>query len=270
VNPDFEEKTFEVAANFELGLLTPTVDLWAPGQVLEGVLGFDVMAELDGDLHDVNQLLGVAMPPGLLWKPYFGSPPGAGSAPDWASLFLQYKRPERMFRRRGKFLKLFPGKYYRFDLDADQHGALVGFRGATLGQALVCYASPRFHTNDDMMFYRQHRLVLERTAFIEVGEAADHKNGAYDEVDAFLCSEPERAPLYGLPGLARAIRQLDGVGDDSAQEGLLRHVRTLADAVALVSSIDDRTTDQLDLVDVVTSILTFAVANEATWLVCAR
>lgn len=152
MTPDFEEKTFEVAANHELGQLTPTIDFWAPGQVLEGVLGFDVMAELSGDLAEVNQLLGVAIPPGLFWKPYFGSPPGAGSAPDWASLFLQYKRPERMVRRRGKFLDLFPGKYYRFDLNPDQHEALVGFRQASVGHALVCYAAPRFHTNDDMMF----------------------------------------------------------------------------------------------------------------------
>lgn len=85
---DFEEKTFEVAANLELGLLGPTLDLWAPGQVLEGVLGFDVMVELEVGHDEIDRLLDVAVPPGLFWKPYFGNPVGAGSGPEWASLFL--------------------------------------------------------------------------------------------------------------------------------------------------------------------------------------
>ncbi len=219
---EFEEKTFEVAANNEFALLgagyacpvcgarhcvqcgtdhpVPTVDIWAPGQVLEGVLGFDVLVQLDGDHGALDRLLGVAVPPGMHWKKHFGSPVGAGAAPDWASLFIQYKRPERLLRRRGKFLDLFAGPYFRFDLDANQHISLARLRTAAHGQAVVCYASPRFHTNADLLHYRQNRLVLETTAFIEVEDNDDHDFGAYDDNAAFLCSDPVEAIAHSLPG----------------------------------------------------------------------
>jgi hypothetical protein len=268
VKADFEEKSFEVAANFELGLLGSAVDFWAPGQVLEGVLGFDFMVQLEGNVDEVNDLIGAAIPAGLFWKQYFGNPASADSAPDWASLFLQYKRPDRMLRRRGKFLGLFQGEYYRFDLDRDQHASLVGFREASQNQAFVCYAAPRFHTSDDLKFYRQHRLVLERTAFIEVGLVEDHEYGAYDEIEAFLCSEPEEVLLLGLPGLIGALRRTDRVQDDSVGGALLRHLRTLADAATVPADAGTEQREPLDLRTIVRSILRFAWANDATWLIC--
>jgi hypothetical protein len=294
VRAEFEEKTFEIAANHELALLggrytcpacgahhcpwcgaghrPAAVDIWAPGQVLEGVLGFDVLVDLQGDATTLEALLGVAIPPGMHWKQHFGSPPGAGAAPDWASLFLQYKRPSRLQRRRGEFLKLFAGPYFRFDLDTDQHQALAGLRAAAQGQALVCYAAPRFHTNADMLHYRQNRLVLERTAFIEADDDDKHDYGAYDENSAFLCSEPHEPTAHSLPGFLGAVRQLDLPSADTLQSALRAHLGVIASAVREVrgeAAGDIQNSDERRLETDVRSILTFAAGNETAWLLAA-
>lgn len=290
---EFEEKVFETAANNEFALLgagytcpgcgshhcpfcgfghpAPAVDIWAPGQVLEAVLGFDVLVNLQGDTTDLEALFGVAMPPGMNWKQHFGNPVGAGAAPDWASLFIQYKRPDRLLRRRGEFLRLFAGPFFRFDLDADQHGALADLRTASAGQALVCYAAPRFHTNADMLHYRQNRLVLERTAFIEADDDDDHEYGAYDEATAFLCSEPREVALRGLPGLLAALRRLDLPATDTSQGALRAHLGLIASGLreTLGEPSGVQHIDESELAADVRSILRFAASNDTAWFLAA-
>lgn len=286
---EFEEKTFEVAANNEFGLLgapyacprcssshcmvcglaypPAMIDIWAPGQVLEGVLGFDVLVDIHGDVPEIAELLGVAFPAGMQWKQHFGFPPRAGAAPDWASLFLQYKRPEYFLRRRGKLHKLFPGPYFRFDLLTSQHSRLVRLRAAANEQALVYYAAPRFHTNADMQFYRQSRLVLARTAFIEAGGNEDHEYGAYDEDLAFLCSEPIPTRMYELQGMLAALRRLDLPIAETPSEGFRRHLDAIANAVSRRSAAERQ--EEQNLEEQVRSILTFAARERLVWLLAS-
>lgn len=291
---EFEEKTFEVAANNEFALLSggyncpvcgnhhchfcgamappAAVDMWAPGQVLEGDLGFDVLIQLDRDAPDLEAMIGAAIPAGMNWKRHFGSPAGAGAAPQWASLFIQYKRPDWLVRRRGKFLDLFPaGPYFRFDLDADQHTSLVGLRNAANAQALVLFAAPRFHTNADMLHYRQNRLVLERTAFIDVGDSTGHAHGAYNETTAFLCSEPAEVRLQSLPGILAAVRRMDLIQPVSDPRGALReHIRRIAAAITDASDGQMEPNDRDEaLQGRVESILRFTAQARATWLLAA-
>ena len=285
---EFEEKTFEVAANNEFQFLgatytcpacggthcvycgarhrAPTVDIWAPGQVIESVLGFDVLVDLQGNVEEIEALIGRALPTGMQWKPHFGNPAQVGSAPDWASLFLQYKRPERITRRRGKFTNLFEGEYYRFDLDAEQHQTLATFAAATAGDAVVCYAAPRFYTNADMLWYRQQRLVLSRTVFIDTGADADHRYGAYDEHHAVLCSEPEQVRAVGLPGLIAAVRRLNRGAGDGPVPDLSAHLTLLASGLRTQTS-QDTTPSPTDIGDIIRRILNFTDQHDLTWLI---
>ncbi|MDO8392477.1 MAG: hypothetical protein Q7V57_18540 [Actinomycetota bacterium] len=292
MNDRFEEKSFETAANYEFAQLGgaggcpacglrycafcgwlsagATIDIWSPGQVLEGALGFDVLVDVQGDASRIGALIGAAIPPGMYWQPMYGHHPGVTSAPSWASLFIQYKRPDWVTRRRGKFLKLFPGPFHRFALDANQHAALIRLRSAAAGQALALYASPRFHTNTDLAFHRSRRLVLERTAFIDVGTTPGHQHGAYDESIARLCSEPEEVSALGLPALLAAVRRLDLPTWDSVGDGLRAHLEMIALAVEpptqdrdTPSSVDRPVEFRIE------SILSFVAQNNLTWLLCA-
>ncbi len=292
MNDRFEEKTYETAANYEFAQLnspggcpscglrycafcgwpTPSaaVDIWSPGQVLEAVLGFDVLVDIQGDSSRVSALIGAAIPPGMYWQPTFSQHSGVASAPSWASLFIQYKRPDWVTRRRGKFLKLFPGPFHRFELNTKQHSALIQLQSAAAGQALALYASPRFHTNAELAVHRSRRLVLERTAFIGVGVTPGHKHGAYDEVSARLCSEPEEVEAFGLASLLAAVRRLDIRYSESAREGLTAHLEAIARAVETVDQ--DQTAQPLADQSVarhIETILAFAAENNLAWLLCA-
>lgn len=70
--------------------------------------------------------------------------------------------------------------------------------------------------------------------------------------------------------MIRAMRRLERDRDDSVEEGLLRHLRTLAAAVSQSPVDGDEAARQFDLTVAVTSILAFAHVNEATWLLCAN
>ena len=96
----FEEKQYETAANAELALSNPAV--YAPGQVAEAILGFDVATKQDVTASIWN-LLQLGAPAGVVLTPNFWS--GAPKVPAdiylptfYVSLILQYKRAEFMKR----------------------------------------------------------------------------------------------------------------------------------------------------------------------------
>ncbi len=64
---EFEEREYESAALVELddGALGP---VWTPGQVLEKILGFDLVAQPD-DAHPLWAVLRAPRPPGLRLVP---------------------------------------------------------------------------------------------------------------------------------------------------------------------------------------------------------
>ncbi len=236
MKPEFEEKSFEQAINGEFLLRgtglpcficgeaychirmtpfpSPAVDVWAPGQVLEGVLGFDAVIEVIGDDPYLAELLGCALPAGAEWKQFFGTPAGVGAAPHWASLFVQYKRSDYLVRRRKKFLHLFGGPYYRFDIESAQDEILLGLKSKAAGEALVRYAAPRFHLGTQLYSHRRDRSVLANTVFIEPKgvEPGDdpHRYGAFDDSKAVLCSEPIEVQFESGLSVLGGLREVGG------------------------------------------------------------
>lgn len=290
---EFEEKTYETAANIEFdrlgdvcqwpqcGLchLFRTVEVWSPGQALEEYVGFDSLVNVAAAHPRIADILGIAVPPGTDVHRHWPNRPAVESAPDWASLFLQYKRPTLLRRRHGVFKHLFDGPYYRFDLRARQHESLCALRDSTIGEALVCYAAPRFHTNNAYRSAVKHSAVLDRSVFIEA-TGPDHTHGAYDDSATYLCSEPERADPLSLRIL---FERMAGRPNDRAElgweEGFASHVRVLATAVRQArEGLEDwwpagnPTTslpESQGLVEDMLAILDFAYEHNVTWLLNA-
>lgn len=266
---EFAEKTYETRANAEINVMrhpwfwlhrSHPLLLWAPGQVAEKYLGFDVAVTLQGTPPRLlMKLLDTVLPPGFDIKdPYPGS--GTASAPDLASLFFQYKRSDHVLGGRAKGAQHFEEPFFRFKLDKDQHKTLEVLASAAAGQALVRYVAPLFHTNQEFIDYSLDDGVLGHSRFLDVqtltGLNQQHSYAAFDANEAVLCSEPEPVVSDTLVGFFMRAAELEGTPPEV-------HIRHLAAAVRDVTDIAN------DAPDSVASdfrlITEFTARNQLQW-----
>jgi hypothetical protein len=167
---DFEEKTYEVAYDIELSAgagLTP----WAPGQVLEHLVGFDAAASPDAS-HVLWRVLGAPRPDGLVLLPehWTGAPgrrPARKRLPsNPVSFMVQFKRPEIIRSHAGKQWRLWRKPYFRFKLDPTQQRTLKRLEKNTVGDAIVRYAAPAFVTDQEMDIARLSGQVISSSGHV--------------------------------------------------------------------------------------------------------
>lgn len=116
-------------------------------------------------------------------------------------LYLQFKRADCMLRRSAKELNVYNlplfRPFYRFKITeygrSDQHELLLALDD---GSCFVFYAAPRFHEISEINNAWRDNLVATRSIFVApsiIGplDAASH-HVAYDEREAWLCSDPKR------------------------------------------------------------------------------
>ncbi|WAB80609.1 hypothetical protein OVN18_08510 [Microcella daejeonensis] len=180
---EFEEKTYEIAYDIELsrgGGVTP----WAPGQVLEHLVGFDAAADPDAS-HPLWRVLGASRPKGLVllpdhWIAPSGRRPTSRQLPSNPISFLvQFKRPEFIRSHAGKQWKLWGTPYFRFKVDAAQQRTLKRLETNTAGEAIVRYASPAFSTNAAMDVARWDGKVIVSSGHVAPTTMAGHSAWTY-------------------------------------------------------------------------------------------
>jgi len=180
---DFEEKTYEVVYDVELSEgAGPTP--WAPGQVLEHLVGFDAAASPDAS-HVLWHVLGAPRPKGLVLLPehWTGAPgrrPAKKRLPsDPISFMVQFKRPEMIRSHAGKQWNLWRRPYFRFKLDPAQQRTLKRLEMNTVGDAIVRYAAPAFVTNQEMDVARLSGQVISSSGHVSPAILSGHSVWTY-------------------------------------------------------------------------------------------
>lgn len=180
---DFEEKTYEIAYDIELSAgVGPTP--WAPGQVLEHLVGFDAAASPD-PAHVLWRVLGAPRPKGLVLLPahWTGAPggrPAKGRLPsNPVSFMVQFKRPEIIRSHAGKQWRLWGQPYYRFKIDPAQQRTLKRLEQNTGGEAVVRYAAPAFATDQEMDIARLSRQVIASSGHVSPATLSGHSVWTY-------------------------------------------------------------------------------------------
>ena len=205
---DFEEKEFEFPLYREL--LASEFDVWTPGQVLEGHLGFDGALRVAKDYWDV---VGRDAAPGVTLARYGLSPMLArpGDLPDFSTnLFLQVKRPYEYVdppaEVKAKGLRS-PSWYFT---TRDHQQPLLERLATHLGaQAEVAYASPAFAQRARLFAVMRARELRKHTTFPAAAWLAGHGAWHYDRGGAsgVAMSDPERVDGPELPSRLDRIRQ---------------------------------------------------------------
>lgn len=186
IQAEFSERQYELAVGTELAARGGQFSV--PTQAAEHQLGYDIA--LVPGVSSVWWMLGLRDgPPGV--------PPGRGTlghrdAPIFAaSLFLQYKRPERV--RAGNAREAMPRKsarikphvpYLRYELEAQQLARLIDLSREVGPLAEVCYAAANFVSLSQLTECQATRSVILGSNFLSVAVVDAALNNPPDPDDA--------------------------------------------------------------------------------------
>mgnify|MGYP003676773482 CR=1 FL=1 len=216
MNIEFEEKDFEAPLYSELRFGNHRIA--TPGQVFEGKFGIDAALEAEHPLfwdlfgfYDIPR--GVVLDElrwGFMWRklgrkrrlPTFST-----------NLLIQAKRPESISRVSAELKSYgFKSKYWRFQITEHQQEILEKVSRNLRRRALVVYASPAFHTLDNLYGFTEAQTIVENTNFVKVERLNNHKKWSYDQPGAcgVAHSDPEfieDSPFDSMIEQAREVNQ---------------------------------------------------------------
>jgi hypothetical protein len=177
----FEEKEYELQFSLELaqGRLGT---VWGAGQVLEGIVGYDGVADPDVE-SVVWQVLKIPRPKGVVLSPSLWQRGARPTAVDLSSrpvtLVLQYKRPDFLHGARAAQWHLWHRPYFRFGRASRQHSILARLEMKLAGSAVVRYAAPAFWTRADLEAHASAGSVIEASGFVSPSALGRHSVWTY-------------------------------------------------------------------------------------------
>lgn len=203
----YEEKTYESYFNNELDSRSSMY--FPPGQVLEGLLGFDAAANSRN-----RNLWRIVGHPFWFW-PYFSGVNLFDIAEKLeakietftnripqinANLLLQYKRPVFITSSRGGEWLHWNEPYYRYSIDKEQCDLLNKIEKSFGNQALVLYASPAICSLDELVSAKQNKEIIEKSNFQKPSGLGNHRKNTYTQAGShsIACSEPEELKNFNL------------------------------------------------------------------------
>lgn len=216
---EFEEKDFEAPLYNELRFGSHLIA--TPGQVFEGCFGVDAALEAENpffwDLfgfYDVPR--GVVLDHyswGFLWRrlekkrrlPTFNT-----------NLLIQSKRPQPLKRAPSIFRDHgFSSMHWRFDVKDHQQEILEKVSKKLRRRAMVIYASPAFHTLDELYNYTDTYAVVENTNFVKVEKLHNHRRWSYYQPGTSGIAHSkiefiEDASFYSMIDAAREVEEIGG------------------------------------------------------------
>lgn len=180
---EFKEKTYEKYFSQEMTKMTNYT--FSPDQNDEYYLGFDEAIWLAGPdlaylapyirLRKFRKRIGLEIEeldniPDKIWKklPSFK-----------CNLFVQYKRPEYMFRTHASEWGDWRSPYYRYSISNDQHEKLESIRQKGNGRVSVVYASPAFWSAKTLYNLSTKREIVDFSNIVCSGYVNGHSKYTY-------------------------------------------------------------------------------------------
>lgn len=212
---EFEEKVFEHEIN---SILVNKYNSFAPGQVLENKLGFDVALKITNQ-YKLSELGGSIL---IIKQPFYANflqqyhiPVGEDlnliqnkirslkkkiKFPKIKfNLFLQYKRPYSVISHKDELWEHWNAPYYKYSITTHQQRALESLARNLADKAIVAYASPIFHTYNELWDCKENNNLLSKTNFVKAEHLNNHHIYTYDS-DRFgqAFSEKEKIESFSL------------------------------------------------------------------------
>lgn len=192
---DFEESEFRGPLYNQLERGNHLI--WEPGQVFEKHIGIDRAAYVTDPmfwgLHGHSMPMSGAVLLDYDWAYIWKHRLKKKVLPDFSlNLFLQAKRPHAGTRPRGQVRKNgIVGDYWKFEITPHQQRALEQICSKLSGKALVCYASPAFHTQAALYQHTKDQSIVAASTFPPVDKLKGHGAWYYDRGGLFGVANPD-------------------------------------------------------------------------------
>lgn len=169
ITAEFEEKQYESAATVELAR---GGRVFTPGQIEEKILGYDSAALPGAEVAELlERVAGTSLGYGVWLTPnwWLRCPfrPSPSSSPSrFASLLLQYKRPELCISPRSRSFAAHGGAHFRIAFTKRQHKTLVRLDEDLNDAAVVRYAAPSTIYRAALEQWQIDGKILESSNFV--------------------------------------------------------------------------------------------------------
>ncbi len=204
----FEEKTYEQHLTSEL--VHSRQLFFPPGQVLEGIVGFDVA------LRTSKNAFWELFPHMYPWWHRILSmyPPGIQLRHEWwerleheithfprfkFNCFIQAKRPNRMVKPSAAEFLSWNKPYFRYDTFASQQQALESLAQKTSGKAIVVYACPAFHTYKELWAAITTGQLIKQSNFCEIARLNGHGRYSFVSSGSRGIAHSDPTPIESRP-----------------------------------------------------------------------
>ncbi|MFL5766103.1 MAG: hypothetical protein ACJ77K_19315 [Bacteroidia bacterium] len=196
--------------------------LWEPGQVFEKSIGIDRASfstnQYLWDLYcETGYLNGVILRNRHFRYIWSGTPPGK-TLPDFSlNLFIQAKRG--YYSKRGKsslISKGIKGQHWFFEITPHQQIALEKLALDLGDDALVVYASPLFHEQQQLYNHTKNQTIVENSTFPKAIALKGHSKWYYDKPGMSGVANPDFSFVEG-PDLFTEIKMKREVKGDMGQ-----------------------------------------------------
>mgnify|MGYP000615868051 CR=1 FL=1 len=196
---EFEEKEYECFFNGELAAINRQI--WSPGQVLEGKIGFDGAAMIDPEIlflrrhYDPRAIQHLSK--------------GVRLDSDWIrevfkthdryfpnynfNFFVQYKRPDFVYGNNSGQRSYWSSPYYRYTINKKQNRLLEKLQSVCGRSAIITYACPSFHTKESLWNAHQNLKIVGKSNFANPTKLATHDHYTFTKPGnrGYAHSEPE-------------------------------------------------------------------------------
>lgn len=170
--------------------------LWEPGQVFENTIGIDrasfCLHSYLWNLHGYSSNLGGSILRGkpfpFIWKDTKPSK----LLPDFKlNLFIQAKRSTYSSQSNTKLKPNINGAYWYFDITPHQQLALEQLEKELSGDALVIYAAPVFHKQQELYNHTSNQTIIDNTTFPKASSLKGHSQWYYDQPGIVGVANPD-------------------------------------------------------------------------------
>jgi hypothetical protein len=200
MDSEFEEGEFR--APFFNQLEKGSHLLWEPGQVFEKKIGIDRASQCISDylwnLHGYSSPLNGAILRGRRFHYIWSNIKPNKQLPDFSlNLFIQAKRPKYSSQSNKDLNPNITSDYWYFDITPHQQTALENLDKELKSDALVIYASPVFHRQQDLYNRTVDQSIVENTSFPKASQLMGHSRWYYNKPGMTGIANPDFEFLEG-------------------------------------------------------------------------
>ncbi len=209
--------------------------LWEPGQVFENTIGIDrasfCVHYFLWKLHGHNSTLGGTILQGRPYHYIWSGGKPSKILPDFKlNLFIQAKRSTYSSQSNSNLKPNINGHYWFFEITPHQQLALEQLEDELAGEALVIYAAPVFHKQQELYNHTSNQTIVDNSTFPKASMLKEHSKWFYDKAGITGVANPD-FEFFNEENLINQIEAIRKNAGDFNNKNSINNLQKLSKAI---------------------------------------